>query len=422
MSCTYQNRRIAEGLSNLKNYIDDDVIGVDLSGNESGNEIIVDVLSRLVKAKLRCVDLNNNDINNLIDISCNKIKTISETNQKSGTEYNLLAKSMRILNMAYNKLTTTTGIGNMQTLDALDLSNNRITGFPKINNMTSMIVLNLSSNKIRNIDEVGINIKKHEHQITILELSNNHITDISPLFNKLENTPNTKEDQSNCISCIENLKLLNVSNNILLSLPDNMQDYTPKLVVANLAYNQLKDKDVKNILNIQTLEVLILRANKRITLDAFYGIDKVLRTIDNAIGINSDFTESDYYINKLITHEKLRILDLRDTGVRLNKDSDEHKQFIRNILRMNSIEKVGFDEDQSVYENGKELNNESINGWKEALKDEYINGWKEALKSEYEKELQNELQKIQDKYKQDKEMLQSEYDEKIESVKSKYIR
>ena len=37
MSCTYQNRRIAEGLCNLKNYIDDDVIGVGLSGNESGN-------------------------------------------------------------------------------------------------------------------------------------------------------------------------------------------------------------------------------------------------------------------------------------------------------------------------------------------------------------------------------------------------
>ena len=112
----------------------------------------------------------------------------------------------------------------------------------------------------------------------------------------------------------------------------------------------------------------------------------------------------------MITHEKLRILDLRDTGVRLNKDSDEHKQFIGNILRMNSIEKVGFDDDQFVDKNDKTLDEKAINGWKE------------ALKSEYEKELQNELQKIQDKYKQDKEMLQSEYDEKIESVKSKYIR
>ena len=192
---------------------------------------------------------------------------------------------MRILNMAYNKLTKTKSISRMAKLHVLELSNNKIINFSHIKTISSIIVLNLSTNKIGNIERMGFKIKNREYQIAILDLSNNHITDISPLFNIIKEKDAAKNSKVDNPSCLSKLELLNVNDNNILNLPDNMQDYTPKLVVANLAYNQLKDKDVKNILNIQTLEVLILRANKRITLDAFYGIDKVLRTIDNVMGL-----------------------------------------------------------------------------------------------------------------------------------------
>ncbi|KHN70355.1 hypothetical protein CWI42_010060 [Ordospora colligata] len=128
------------------------MIGANFRGNKLGNSIIVNVLCHLVKAKLRFINLSHNNINKLRYVGTNKNKTTSTTDVKSGDRYNLFARNVRILNIAYNKLTKIEGINSIRALHALTFSNNKITDFPKISGITGIIVLNLSSNEIGNID------------------------------------------------------------------------------------------------------------------------------------------------------------------------------------------------------------------------------------------------------------------------------
>ncbi|KAM0672262.1 hypothetical protein OCOL_000478 [Ordospora colligata] len=58
-----------------------------------------------------------------------------------------------------------------------------------------------------------------------------------------------------------------------------------------------------------------------------------------------------------------------------------HKQFIRDILLINSIEKVYFNYDQFVDKSGKVLDDESMNQWKDEYEDK-----KKDLKDKYENE------------------------------------
>ncbi|TBU15518.1 hypothetical protein CWI40_060980 [Ordospora colligata] len=59
--------------------------------------------------------------------------------------------------------------------------------------------------------------------------------------------------------------------------------------------------------------------------------------------------------------------------MKLNKDDSDHKQFIRELLRINSIKRLYFNYDQFVDKSGKASDQESMKKWKEMLKSELKN-------------------------------------------------
>ncbi len=174
-------------------------------------------------------------------------------------------KSLKILNLSYNKLTTTPkGIENLTHLDYLNISNNLLNSISSdIANLTNMNFLNLANNEL---ESIPLEIGKLTDIIAIV-LSQNQIKYIP------------KE-----IGHLENLKGLNLSNNQLQFIPLEIGNLI-NLEGLILSNNQLQliPPEIKKLKNLSFLDL----RNNPLPIP-----DEILAKTDSPSEI------LDYYFNK----------------------------------------------------------------------------------------------------------------------------
>jgi len=119
------------------------------------------------------------------------------------------------------------------TSQTLDISNNNIRSIntKTIHQLQQLNTLDISFNELVEYPQP---CALSNHNISRLHIRNNKVLDI--LYDRRNNSNHTNQE----LCLMSNIKVLDISNNILTELPENMLLYYPQLYSLNASYNKIK--------------------------------------------------------------------------------------------------------------------------------------------------------------------------------------
>lgn len=221
---------------------------------ENRHELVLagsSVSQRLLKSGLDLTVFNLQGLNYLnINDTC--LEELPEEISKLENLTNLVLHSNKI-----SKLPSS--IVKLSKLKVLDVSRNCLEILPdELANLPQITTINLGSNSIRELPSQALNLK-----LSILDLSNNqfdsfpdvcypeliHLAEVKLNGNKIKEIPPN-------VNVLQSLKLLDVSDNSILSVPNELSDCN-KLKELNLKGNPLSDKRLYKLVDqCRTKQVL----------------------------------------------------------------------------------------------------------------------------------------------------------------------
>lgn len=310
----------------------ENIIGINLSGNEITNIRYIESLKFLVD-----LDLSQNQINEIrglenlyrlenLDLSFNKISKIQDLDYLS---------NLRTLDLSGNNIQEISNLKTLKNLLYLNLSNNNLKEIKNLENQRLLINLNLDFNIIERIENLNFLIKLEN-----LSISSNKIV-------KIENLDNLKS-----------LTHLNLTQNKISEISN--LDKLASLEELHIWANYIKE--IKGLSNLKNLKVLFLSHNRiskiealenLVNLEELYLYDNEIREINNLDSLTKLF-RLDLDKNKIHQIKGLDNLKLlKSIDLSYNLITDISYIFdLNNNLKFNYIKQasVSFDE-VNLYQN-----------------------------------------------------------------------
>lgn len=195
----------------------------------------------------------------LFALNCLNYLNIHETELSEVPDAISNLSNLQTLVLHSNKLAEINeNISKLSKLKILDLSRNFITYVPECLSNLPLVTLNLNSNQV-NCFPVFTNAVK----LTVLDLSNNHLHHFPRVcseemvnLTELKLQGNEIQEIADNINVLPVLKLLDISNNKLKTLPGELAD-CPKLKELNLKSNPILDRRLMKLIDqCRTKQVL----------------------------------------------------------------------------------------------------------------------------------------------------------------------
>ena len=322
------NKTFNNNLYNLFNYL-----------YQKDYKPIFNIKANLIKNKYHIIDLSNNylsqldNISNILeryiiiqkdDLIMLNLSMNDYTDYTNTFIYNKLIK----LNLSYNAISVISSdenfLSGINGLRKLNLSYNKIIALNFLTNLTNLYYLNLSDNQIINI-ELIISLDKLKY----LNLSNNNLVDIGPISNLVELTNLNLSNNNNLrniipISSLVNLTDLNLSNNnnvvdispisrlvdkltnLNLSNNNNLQKFRPISTLVNLTNLNLSNNNyLQNIIPISKLVKLTKLNLSNINLVNISPISKLVKLTD--LNLSNNYLADIIPISKLVNLTDLNL-------------------------------------------------------------------------------------------------------------------
>lgn len=162
-------------------------------------------------------------------------------------------ENLKSLDVSTNFLSSMPNVSKATSLEYLSVANNQLRGrvWEEIRDLDKLVLLNLSRNALTNISVTALAQNK---RLSFVDLS----------WNKLNTLPT--------MSVLNNVKMLNLSNNNINSIDYQPYKLPSNLVQLNLHNNNISSLNVSAFKHLQHLEVLDLSSNQISQIDGYITI------------------------------------------------------------------------------------------------------------------------------------------------------
>lgn len=305
-----------------------------------------------------------NNLNSLILSKCN-LKTIENLSS---------IESLEVLDISYNNLTDINGIEKFNGLYGINLSGNNIKDFSSISKITghldeefgeqSFIDLTVEDCKINDIS-IFNNLKN----VSILNLSNNNITNLSAFYNNSIHSLDLSENHN--LNNIQYLK--NLENLYALYFRDcNIDDLSEiSKLGANLAVLDLSKNNITDVSKLNNLKLELLSLAENENIEGKLNID-TLRCLDvkNLESYNGNFRFNN--CKNLLT---IDLSGFSDSIIREILSNDEFKDlssiYLENtLISRETLQKI---QEKDIYLGGGDINIKQVDEDAELIKDNTVN-------------------------------------------------